>query len=61
MNPQPSVLETDALPVELVPSDVSRLSDPMVVGRPEHVENHQERSVRGEVTASPNARTTMVP
>src|SRR3954464_10202716 len=56
LNPQPSVLETDALPVELVPSGAA----PM--GRLEPVGDHQWRSLRGTPNPRPNRpRSTPLP
>ena len=66
LNPQPSVLETDALPVELVPSDGSptaRPPEPVSRAWPKHVENHQTGSLRGGPTAEskPRRRTRTAP
>ena len=59
LNPQPSVLETDALPVELVPSDglaaqLRRAARPVRGQARASVENHQTGSLRREPRRSPN-------
>ena len=61
LNPQPSVLETDALPVELVPSGDSRPAARCPAERRaarSMWENHQTRSLRGRAGAVQTATPT---
>ena len=54
LNPQPSVLETDALPVELVPFAASRIDCSVRAGRPEHVGEPPKGESTGNTEAQSN-------